>query len=303
MSRSSSSPEDDDAFSMAQEHVDNDGSLSDIQAAIKYLKRRVGDCASASQVENIEDNVIAMVRALLDERSALQPRSGEYDHSAAPGAYDALSRRLDSLQALADGMQQQLRNIIENRAKDLNDVIDQLAGKHRETRSALNTCINDVQTLRKDMKEVKHKQRKGCCRVAAGAAAENTASSSTGALLSPGAAMQESELTRTNEEEDEAEANLYWKNIVQKAYGLPKNVDWPRVRLNNERRSILCSRIANRKWYIHRDKMDFAGKRGSILAQHVPEFLARLKEDCPAVRIGKHGRRLYTLNAEALQLE
>ncbi len=239
-------------------------SIDDMRAAIKYLKRRMFDCASADQVEAIESRVTMMVRALLDDRATNIPCEPDFSD---------IYRRLDALEAA-----------FKTTGSELKESVEQLVSKHRDTRNSTNVCIKDIQTLRQDVKELKHKHKQlkrkdGENAVRSAPVPDTTASS----------AVETNQNDNPVPMEDEADTNadeVYWKDLLRTTYKLPVNVDWSVVRTIDGRQPLVCGRVATRKWYIGREKLHFANQRWNIPAAYVSEFVSRLAEDCPAVRVG-----------------
>ena len=293
-------------------NTDTPETLDDMRATLQYLKRRIGDCASTGLVDAIEDRVTLMVQALLDERRT----------TTCACACGNLLHRLEALEQRAS----KVWATFEATSREVKEDLERLSSKHRDTRTSTNDCIKDIKTLRQDMKDLKHKHKQLTKRDAGGSGAavdpQNDPAVASNPIpqgmisivpisnlvsnpinttdvnfakpltdehtISPELEPGNSEITENlgNQGDD----GFYWKDLVRNAYKLPMNVDWSIVRTCTGRHPLLCGRVSSQKWYIGREKMTVSKNRWNVQSAHVPEFLARLKDDCPAIKVGKQKR-------------
>lgn len=260
-----------------------DDTLSDIQSSISYLKKRLGNCASASQVESIKDDACNMANTLLDDWRQAEQRW--------ESRLDLMSQRLDDLSSFADGY----RRRIDNKTGTLSAEIEKITTKQRKIVDSTNTCISDLQVLRKDLKDLNRKHK----HVAASLSKTNETEARRDPATDVGLIVDKIDDNDDNDDNDnqaslngsENPDDLYWKTIVQNAFALPPDADWNKVRVDRERQPLLFTRVSHHKCYIEKHKMDFVGRKRIIRPEYVTEFLGKLREDCPAVLIGRKGRR------------
>lgn len=251
--------------------------INDLQADVKYLKRRLAQCANANEVEELEARVKTMVHSLLTQR----PERGHghiEDRESSHKDVKCLNRRLDEICAMANGLKKDFESHIAERLGGLDlritAEIERMSAKKQKIIDKVNECVQwqaDAKTimerLRADLNDL---------------TAQCTEASSSS--------------SRAAKEED---TGVHWKDAVLNAYGLPIHIDWGNLRVATARSPLLQYRIANRKWYIARDKMDFSNRTALIKRSHLKEFLTRLQDDCPTVIVGKKGKQ-YAFREELL---
>ena len=87
---------------------------------------------------------------------------------------------------------------------------------------------------------------------------------------------------------------LKWREVIKRAYSLPEDVDWNRIRLKTDHAPLLYSRLKRRKYYLDRSKLDFSHRDGMrIRPEFILEFVEAVYNDCPVVTIEPPGRAYY----------